>query len=213
MQNGEEYWKGVLPKAETQAYDFVHEHPGWDGRGVVVGILDTGVDPGAIGLQTTSDGKPKVIDIIDCSGSGDVLMSDKVKATADGFVIGVGGKKLKINPSWTNPTGDYRYGIKRAFDLYPRGLKGRVDAERKKQWMLKHKNLEMNLQKELNSETKRSDLSSDDLKAKIALMKSFAKDREDPGPLYDCLVYHDGERWQAVVDTSESGDLVFLSVV
>ena len=35
-------WLGLLPKVETQALDFVNENGTHDGRGIVVGVLDTG---------------------------------------------------------------------------------------------------------------------------------------------------------------------------
>lgn len=48
---------------------FLLEHPTYDGRGVMVLIFDTGIDPSIPGLQLTSTGEPKVVDLVDVSGS------------------------------------------------------------------------------------------------------------------------------------------------
>ena len=48
-----------------------------------------GVDPGAGGLQKTSDGQQKIIERIDCSGAGDVDMSREVTPNKEGIIEGI----------------------------------------------------------------------------------------------------------------------------
>ena len=70
--------QALLPKAETKADVFLANHPKYDGRGIIVGILDTGIDPGAIGLSHLPpgvSGERKLIHVADCTGSGDVAMN------------------------------------------------------------------------------------------------------------------------------------------
>ena len=59
-----------LPANEIGADAFRAAHPEWDGRGVVVAILDTGVDAFAPGMLKTSTGLTKLIDVRDFSTEG-----------------------------------------------------------------------------------------------------------------------------------------------
>ena len=61
---------GLMPLRSTGVSDFLTAHPTYDGRGVVIAILDSGIDPGTHGLITTTTGAPKLLDVRDFSGEG-----------------------------------------------------------------------------------------------------------------------------------------------
>jgi hypothetical protein len=46
----------LTPKQETKAWDFIQQNPSADGTGVVIAIMDSGVDPGAPGLMVGTPG-------------------------------------------------------------------------------------------------------------------------------------------------------------
>ena len=66
---------GLMPVRSTGVDLFRTAHPTYDGRGVIIAILDSGIDAGVAGLVGTSTGGPKILDLRDFSGEGRVTLA------------------------------------------------------------------------------------------------------------------------------------------
>ncbi|HEX9633025.1 MAG TPA: S8 family serine peptidase [Gemmatimonadales bacterium] len=77
---------GLLPRRTVGAEQFVAAHPTHDGRGILIAILDSGIDAGLPGLRTTTAGLPKLADLRDFAGEGRVRLTP-VTPTRDVFLI------------------------------------------------------------------------------------------------------------------------------
>ncbi|WP_030934505.1 S8 family serine peptidase [Streptomyces sp. NRRL S-646] len=92
------------PSFETGAVDFVKDHPKADGRGVTIGILDSGVDLGHPALQKTTTGERKIVDWV--TATDPILDSD---ATWRPMVTAVSGPTFTYGGrTWTAPAGSYQ---------------------------------------------------------------------------------------------------------
>lgn len=45
------------------------------------------------------------------------------------------------------------------------------------------------------------------LEAKQDFLTNIDKKFSDVGPMYDCVLFHDGDKWVCCVDTTDDGDL------
>ncbi|MGI5454860.1 S8 family serine peptidase [Streptomyces sp. CA-249302] len=92
------------PSFETGAVDFVQDHPKADGRGVTIGILDSGVDLGHPALQKTTTGERKIVDWV--TSTDPIVDSD---ATWRPMLTGVSGPTFTYSGrTWTAPAGSYQ---------------------------------------------------------------------------------------------------------
>lgn len=95
------------PSFETGAVDFVDEHPKADGRGVTIGILDSGVDLGHPALQKTTTGERKIVDWV--TATDPILDGDgtwrRMTNPVSGPAFSYGGA------NWKAPAGDYQVNL------------------------------------------------------------------------------------------------------
>jgi subtilisin family serine protease len=114
--------------SSTGVPEFLAANPTWDGRGVLIGILDGGVDVGAAGFESTSVGTPKVLDLRDFSGEGRVSLSPLVprgdSVEVGGSVLGGFGRVRGLDadgPWFGGVLGERRLGDAPASDVNANG--------------------------------------------------------------------------------------------
>jgi subtilisin family serine protease len=92
-----------LPANEIGAVDFRKAHPTWDGRGITVGIMDSGVDLDHPALQKTTTGARKIVDWV--TATDPTIDSDP---TWRPMTASVTGPTFSYkNATWTAPAGTW----------------------------------------------------------------------------------------------------------
>ena len=112
------------PSFETGAVDFVKKNPKADGRGITIGILDSGVDLGHPALQKTTTGERKIVDWV--TSTDPIVDGDQ---TWRPMITAVSGPNFTYaGTSWTAPAGSYE--ISTFKESYTTGGDAAGDANR-----------------------------------------------------------------------------------
>lgn len=189
---------GQLPKRDLGVEAFLAAYPEYDGRGIRVAVLDTGIDPGHPFLQQRPDGSRKLVDWYDATTDGRVDVSRTVTADSDAL-IGLSGRRLSLG-GYAGAS-EYRLG---RIDLgfLPPNLQGRVRAQRRSEWERGRKSWQEAVTRLEASGDGVDEESLREVETKLS-WESF----RDSGPVYDVVVFGEGTDRRIVIDSDEDGDL------
>jgi len=94
-----------MPTDETGSVDFKKKNPTWDGRGVTIGIVDSGISLDNPALQTTSTGQRKIVDWV--TGTDPLTDGDPTWRAMRTAVTGP--SFTAAGSTWTAPAGSYLF--------------------------------------------------------------------------------------------------------
>jgi tripeptidyl-peptidase-2 len=203
-------YEGFLPKNITEVSAFLKEHPEFDGRNIKIAVLDSGVDPGAPGLTTTSHGLPKVVDILDATGSGDVDTSATGVPDKDAQIKGLSGRMLQLDPKWIKENPVIHLGVVNGFDLFPGYVVGNYKKhahEKMEETNKAYKEQIKEALETLNPDNSKDNTKKKDLEDRLELLNQMEKSYDAPSPVFDCVVFQMDNLWRVAIDTDEDGDL------
>ncbi|MFJ9018664.1 S8 family serine peptidase [Streptomyces sp. NPDC102259] len=113
------------PSFETGAVDFVKKNPKADGRGVTIGVLDSGVDLAHPALQKTTTGERKIVDWV--TATDPILDGD---ASWRAMTTSVSGPSFTFGGrTWTAKPGAYQVNLFRESATAGGDAKGDVNRD------------------------------------------------------------------------------------
>jgi len=185
--------QGQLPKNDLGVTQFLKEHPEYDGRGIRVAVLDTGIDPGHPFLQTTPDGRRKIVDWYDATTDA-LLPTDHIAEQSGGKIVGLSGRTLSLGKY--AKFDEFHLGRLGA-EFFPGSLTGRIADDRHADWA--------------DAQTRYNEAQVSAVDA-VASLDSVVTERNAnqliaEGPVYDVLVFATTSGWKVVIDSDEDGDI------
>ncbi len=190
---------GQLPKQDLGVEAFLAAHPDYDGRGIRVAVLDTGVDPGHPFLQQTPSGKRKIVDWFDATSDGRLDTSVTAQAS-NGSLIGLTGRRLRLG-AHAAPNREFHLG-RIGLEFLPEDLQHRVLEQREERWRDGRR-----AWREAEERREASRVVPVGDEARRAEEAWNWEEFRDRGPAWDLVLWQETSGWKVVVDQDEDGDL------